>query len=103
MDLIINVVTQGAPIINEGSVHRNGDNVVALEIDLSSKYCKVGATSGGTLPGIYIDADEQSLNLDESKKVEDSTFIEFPQYEGWNVWCASIGRYTLSVCLVREK
>lgn len=103
MELIINIVTQGAPVINTGGVYAKGDDVVALEIDMSSKNCKVSATSGGDLPGIYIDATERSLSLDPTKSIEDSTFIEFPQYAGWDVWCNSISKYTLSVCLVRDK
>lgn len=102
MELEIKIVTQGAPVINAGSVYSKGADVVALEIDLHSKYCEVSATSGGEFPGIFIDANERSLELDKTKSVEESTFIEFPQYAGWNVWCSGIGRYTLSVCLVRN-
>jgi hypothetical protein len=94
----INVVTQGAPLINVGSVYKQGDDVVALEIDLYTKYCSIGATTGGNLPGLIIDSPECSAECEELP----STFIEFPEFAGWRVWCAAIGRYTLSVCLVSE-
>lgn len=103
--LKIDVIMQGAPLVNEGWVVAEGKNVVALEIDLHSKRCEAGAkTSGGNpdIPGLFIDATEGSLHLGTEPR-ETPTWIRFPEYVDWRVWCADIARYTLNVCLVKQR
>jgi hypothetical protein len=98
----INVIEQGAPLVNEGTFHRRGKSVVALEIDLHSKYCQVMATySADGAPGVIIGATKRSLHLLKGMPRRKETTIEFPNFVGWYIWCASIGRYSLSVCLVK--
>ena len=100
----ISIVEQGAPIVENGIVCRKGKTVVALSLNLRSKYCTVAAKWGGSdaIPGIFIEATDESLYLDTTKKGAD-TFIEFPEYKGWSVHAAVVARYTLSVCLVKDK
>lgn len=102
MELEIKINQQGAPRVNAGAVYRSGADVVALEIDLHSKYCEVVATGGSNAPQIFIGTNESSLHLDETKDRNESTAIEFPQFVGWSVWATTIGRYTLAVCLTRD-
>jgi len=99
--LKIKKTKQGAPIVNNGWIRIDGEYIVALCIDLKSKYCDVSATSSGIFPGIVISTTGQSLHL--HKKKTGDTWIEFPQYAGWDVWCSNIQRYTLSICLIKEE
>lgn len=95
---------KGAPIINEGRVLEIGKNIVALEIDLKSKYCEVSCSfggSGGTC-GVYVNANKRSLHLNEKVNRDEPTAIEFTDFVGWDVFACGIGRYTLSVCLTRK-
>jgi len=94
---------QGAPVVNGGYVYRIGRNIVALEIDLKSKYCEVSISfkdSDGTC-GLYITTNERSIHLNKKVSREEPTVLEFPDFIGWDVFAYGIGRYTLSVCLVK--
>ncbi|HNH30442.1 MAG TPA: hypothetical protein PKU71_13565 [bacterium] len=95
---------QGAPIINGGYVREIGENIVALEIDLKSKHCEV--TCSFSSPngdcGVYVEASERSLYLNEKEKWTTTTGVEFSDFVGWDVFACSIGRYTLRVCLIRK-
>lgn len=96
---------KGAPIINEGYVREIGKNIVALEIDLKSKYCEVSCSFGGSdgTCGVYVNANERSLYLNEKVKQDEPTAIEFTDFVGWDVFACDIARYTLSVCLIRKE
>lgn len=103
--VLVRVVIQGAPIVNDGYIHARGDSVVAIYIDMRSKRCRVGATGGGDDgPKIEIEADGDgaSLHLDESQPRDAVTWIALPEFIGWQVFCAELSRYTLAVCLVKE-
>lgn len=100
------ITAQGTPIVNVYGVLLRGRDLMILEVDLHSKYCEVGATMSGDEthgPGIAISATRHSLHLSEEHKKKEPTFIEFPEFKGWNVWSATIARYTLAVSLYRIK
>lgn len=101
----IEITQQGAPAVNFGWVHKLGKGIVAIGIDLQSKYCNLMACTNGDSdgPGVILVADKNTLYLKRGKSVEELTWIQFPEYQGWNIWCAQIGRYTLSICLIKEK
>jgi hypothetical protein len=96
---------KGAPIVNGGYVREIGKNIVALEIDLKSKYCEVSCSFGGSdeTCGVYINANERSLHLNKYVKRDEPTALEFTDFVGWDVFACGIGRYTLSVCLIRKE
>ena len=98
------IKTQGSPLINGGYVRETGENIVALEIDLKSKYCEISCSFGGSdgTCGVWIEANERSLNLNKEVKRGAPTIIEFTDFSGWEVFAGNIGRYTLSVCLIRK-
>ncbi len=101
----LNIKYQGAPIVNSGHVREIGKNIVALEIDLKSKYCKVShsfSESGGAC-GVYISATKESLRLNEKVNRTEPTAIEFIDFIGWDIFSDALGRYTLRVCLVRNE
>lgn len=96
----IKIIQQGSVLVNEGCVYRRGDGIVALAIDMRTKR---GQVTGSLClcddsPGVSLGVSEDSINHDESKKDID-TDIVFPEFKGWNVWCAEYSRYTVAVCL----
>lgn len=95
---------KGAPVINDGYISELGENIVALIIDLKSKYCEVSCSFGGSdgSCGVYINANERSLSLNQNVQKDEPTAIEFSDFVGWDVFACGIGRYTLSVCLIKK-
>ena len=97
-------IQQGAPVVNGAIVYKESDNVVAIEVDLHSKYCELFGTHGGDGgPGITIGATDESLYLAEGVDRDIFTDISFCDYgPEWSVWAASCARYAACVCLIRE-
>ena len=95
----LHVRHKGAPIVNHGFLLRNTPKLVALEIDLKSKYCEVVCTTGGDgeAPGLHIGATNRSLNLNKKVKRDEPTAIDFKGYDGWDIFAADIFSYTLRV------
>jgi hypothetical protein len=100
----ISVLQQGAPIVctDAAYVHRSGEGIVAMFVDLESKYCEttMHGSSENEPATVYIEASERSLYLDDTKDREEPTEISFDGYPGWVVFSATIARYTLAVCLI---
>lgn len=101
---VVCVVTkQGGPIINEGYVSAAGENVVAIEIDMTSKRCEVmaeSATEDGS-PVIRLQG-TNALHLKKGYEKEE-TEVAFPDYKGWRIFSAHVCRYTFRVCFVRDE
>ena len=89
---IITIKEQGAPIINCASVLYESDEIIVIELDMRSKYCYVGASSGN---GVYIEANERSLHLHGTDR-DAATWVEVPgnktQFLG-----STGGRYTINL------
>lgn len=100
----VKIAHQGAPIVNYGEIAEVGKNIIGLYVDLKSKYCEVDAMTTGSdgICGVYIGTNEESIKLKEDVDRNEPTKIEFPEFKGWNVFAAHLGRYTLSVCLIRN-
>jgi hypothetical protein len=100
----LEIPVQGAPIVNYAHVCEVGENIVAIEIDMMSKYCEVDAFVGGSVGecGIYIGTNSHSLKLNKNVVSSAPTLVEFPQFNGWHVFSAHIGRYNVSVCLIKR-
>ena len=98
---LFSIKAQGGPRVNAGNIVAEGKNVVALSVDLHSKYCEVGwvGSDKGT-PIVGITRTERSLGLEKGKK-DQVTELIFPTFKGWEVWSANCSRYTLRVCLVK--
>ena len=98
----ITIENQGQPIINGAMINQQCTNLIAFEVDLKSKNCEVDCIFlDNHVPGIGIAATEYSLYLDTSQPHDSITTILFPKFNGWDVWCATIGRYTLRGCLIK--
>lgn len=102
-EVAIRITEQGCVRVNAAHIHRTGNGIVAVYVDLHSKRAMLCYTGSGDdePPSITLKADENTLHLDESKPRESMTTFDFPEYPGWRVFAADVpGRYTLAVCLV---
>lgn len=100
---LFEVSRQGAVDVNTGHIHAESPDIVCAYIDLRSKYaevCCIGSDSGG-LSSVTLGANDHTLYLHEGLSSDELTELSFPAYRGWNVFCAHVARYTLSVCLVK--
>jgi len=100
----VRVVHQGAVRVNVAHRHASGPRCVAVYVDLHSKYAEIGCLMSGDdcAPGVVLDANAETLHLARGHKRTEGTEISFPEYRGWQVFCADLARYTLAVCLVKE-
>lgn len=96
------LVRQGTPLLKEAYIMAESNSVVAIQINMRSKRCRVYAwgSDENSMPNILIDSTEESLHLHPENKGD--TIIEFPQYKGWEVWSATIAKYSLYLCLVHR-
>ena len=85
-------------------VYKESSDIVALSIDLKSKYCEIGSSISSSKRecGITIDTNEHSLYLHPEKDRDNFTEIYFTEYVGWSYWGGSSGRYTITLCLIKE-
>ena len=96
-------ITEGVIIPAFGQVLHEGENVVAIEIDMRTKRGEVsffGVDHRG-VPSIHLDEVEGSIHIDPSRKGL-LTEIAFLDFVGWSVFCANYSRYTVCVCLCRN-
>jgi hypothetical protein len=96
----IKIVQQGAPVINSAWVVYKTDQVILIEVDLTSKYCEVGASCGN---GVFIDPTEHSLYLDTFSDREAFTWVEFPEAKGYSFFGSSSGRYTVQLTFFKRE
>lgn len=90
----VDVLHQGAVKVASVRTVAKGENVVALEVQLEDKGACIYYT------GSAADAPLVALHSADSEKPLQPTRLTFPQFLGWDVFAAGVGRYTLSVCLV---
>ncbi len=93
-------VTRGRVIVNSACVHKRSRNIMLVEIDLKSKYAQVYGYGDFC---VALSADEHTLHVDKRKNPESLTSIEFPEFKDWSIYLSSVGRYTLSLCLVKNR
>jgi hypothetical protein len=94
----------GAPIVNNGYIKEVGKNVIAIELDLRSKWCDVEGFYGGNDEpcGIHIGTNIKSVSLNENVSRFEPTIIEFPDFVGWDIFLTDINKYTLKICLIKK-
>ena len=97
----ITIENQGQPLVNCAVIHRRGDGVVAILIDLHSKNCDIlcYGSGGDSCPTLTISANEKSLYLNANSK-DSTTTIRFDEFRGWSIWASEISRYSIMLCLV---
>ncbi len=103
----LNILTihSGAPIVNHGIVLKKESGIALFSIDLKSKYCEVDFISSDEEGNcrLHISANDMSVNLNSSVGRNEPTSIEFPDFKGWSLFACNLSRYTLRVCLTRNK
>lgn len=104
----LRVTRQGVPLLcNEerAFVIADGGDVVCLDIDLHSKWCRVVSTSSCSDGSIGVDVapteDTVSATGITRDGAEGETSFEFPDHKGWEIYTAVCHRYTVRVVLVR--
>ena len=103
IDLVnIEILDQGCVKVNDGYVVKKCENIVAISVDLDTKYAEILMSSNHNNIELYLCATDTTLNLLEDKDKDSSTAISFPHYKGWKLFAADIHRYTLAVCLIKE-
>ena len=91
---------QGEIIVNDG--YETPVECKVIVFDIASKYAEVLAVgSDDECPTVILWATASTLKLDESKKGQ-PTEIKLPDYKGWDILTASVGRYSLTVVLEKR-
>lgn len=101
----VKIKKQGAPIvnINHAIAIVKYKNIVAICVDMKSKYCQVDyLSSDGGYEYIAIGAGSETIKLKEGVDPMECTKIYFPEYRGWDVFSHTLSRYTLRVCLIKK-
>jgi len=98
------IIEQGAPLVNYVYLVKKSDDIVALCIDLKSKYCLCDSffSSDDGACSISILASENSIGLNDNCNKSKETIIEFLNYKKWYVFSAGEGRYNINICLIKN-
>lgn len=100
MPIEIFIQHQGAPIYNDFHVVRRTRHMVAISIDMHSKYTSIDAIAGHTL---LVGTNERSMHL---CTLADRNTYTWLRIEGlpkdFEVFATRGGRYTLNVVFLRE-
>lgn len=90
----IQITTQGVAVITQAFIRAQSETVAALMGNMQTKDCTVAAIGGDDgVPMLAISAPGYNGQA--------WTEVIFPEWKGWEVWCAEIARYTLTLCLVK--
>jgi len=95
------IETQGCLVVNRAYVIGRGDNVVALNIDMKSKRGQIEGVAGSDKHHALIIARVEDT-CDEHPTAKGWTILSFPEFKGWRIWTATISRYTLAICLIKN-
>jgi hypothetical protein len=100
----IEILRQGGVIANHAAIRAVGENVVAIAVDMKTKRGEFSGDFGGFPegPGVTLSCVEGSLHFKEGLQ-EVETWIAFPEFNEWTVWCCDYGKYTVAVCLIKNK
>ena len=97
------VIHQGAPKVNHAYIEKGYEDMIAVGVDLRSKYCVVDAIGGDEeCPEIFIGTTNESIDLNGNVDRNEPTLIKFPSLSGYRIWCDSISRYTLRICFIKK-
>jgi len=95
--MIFKIIRQGKVRVNDVDIVIQNNDIVAIEIDLDSKYCDCIGYNDSI---ITLTANNDSLLLDETK--EDFTEVKLFGFDGWKLFCSEESRYSIFLCLVRK-
>jgi len=94
------IVQQGAPEVNATTVVYQSDEVILIEIDMMSKYCRCNSYSGKEF---WLCATDESLHLADGHHVDEETMVELDEIpDGFLVFAVQSSRYTISIALKKN-
>ena len=99
------ILHQGAMLINRSLVYERSKNICAIIVDMKSKRGDIlcdGSHDDGS-PTIAVESVKSSVHLNPKTSADDPTEIAFTDFKGWTVWSATVSKYTIYVCLVKEQ
>ena len=98
---LVRVIHQGSVVVNNAFIINQSENVIALIVDLASKWAHIDSYfSGPDVRGISLGASGNTSYPHKTKF--GTTEITFPKFKGYDIFCANISKYTLSVCLLKD-
>ena len=93
---LMKVAREGEVGVNLAWIEARGSSVVAITIDTATKQPKILMLSDGSNgPALHL-----ICSLTQNTE---STVVEFPRFQGWEIHCAQAGRYQVDLCLVKRK
>lgn len=96
------ITHQGAHKINCAVICAEGGRVKAVVMDMDTKRGEIFSTrSDDFIPNITIGPTEDMVKAIKNKETE-LTEITFPDLKGWNIFCASISKYNISICFIKD-
>lgn len=102
----IQIVHQGSINVNAAIIDHQTENIVCITVDFSTKYAEYNSHSSGDNcpPEVWYGASDETIKLNDDPDLTDElTGISFPDFVGWQVYCASSpGRYSAQVVLVKN-
>jgi hypothetical protein len=111
-EIRLKVVRQGAVVVNSACarivVPSTGFVAMAVvEVDLTSKYALLDTYGNGfscgddsaPTPSFILSAGSDTLHLSRDHEKGEITEITLPDFPCWDVFCCSLSRYTLRICL----
>lgn len=92
-------ISPGAIVVKRthAEVKLRHDDIIVVELDLSSKYAEVSGFGDVGCPTVDLARGERTVNADK-RHVRD-TVVRFVEFPNWTVYVASVGRYMLRVVL----
>jgi len=86
---------QGDAIINDVRIITASPTLVALSVDMKTKYVAVGGMGAvNDIPHIVVVCTEPGK--------DSPTSVAFIDYLGWEVFAVYAARYTINVCLIKK-
>ena len=88
---------------NRAYIYKRGDDILLLIIDCETKNAQVEYIGAdGDIPEVGVAYPREDVDPYEDED-HDATTVLFVDLKGWNVHMAEVSRYTLSVCLIRNR
>lgn len=97
---IIEIKSQGAPRISSATLLYRNEDTMFIELDMQTKYCDVVSSCGDEL---HIMCSERTpLEEEQAKSRYDMTIIKVHEAHGMAFQGQGGGRYTITLCFIRE-
>lgn len=99
----IEILFQGAILVEHAYIYEYSENVVAMALQLKSKRVDILSTgTDGIFPVIDLEPIEGvTLYTDKSKKNE-PTSVVIAQFKGYSIWSCTSSKYTVYICLTKD-